>query len=103
MKLPETVCIAIDGPNGLLDLGGYHWGDDIMFDSATGGLDADAGLKGSNILLRKILEDSLINKCGYEPRAILFFGFGQGGLLALFTACTILQHYSLGHRSDDVA
>ncbi|KAK5162909.1 uncharacterized protein LTR77_011070 [Saxophila tyrrhenica] len=83
MNLPETVCISIQGPQGLLDLGGFHWGDDIIFDSTSGGLDPDAGFKQSTKLLRSIVQDGLIGKCGYKAREIVFFGFGQGGMAAL--------------------
>lgn len=82
MNLPETVCISIQGPQGLLDLGGFHWGDDIIFDSTSGGIDADAGFKQSNKLLKSIVQDALTEKCGYKTRE-MFFGFGQGGMAAL--------------------
>ncbi len=86
MNLPETACISVQGPQGLLDLGGFHWGDDIIFDSNNGGLDADAGFKQSTVLLKLIVKDVLVAKCGYKPREIIFFGFGQGGMAALNTA-----------------
>ena len=76
----------MQGPQNLLDLGGYHWGDDIIFDSTTGGIDPDAGFKQSTELLRSLVEDSLIAKCGYKARDIIFFGFGQGGMAALNVA-----------------
>jgi predicted esterase len=90
MNLPETVCISVQGPNNLLDLGGFHWGDDIVFDSTSGGLDADAGFKQSKELLLKLVQDGLIEKCGYLPRELMFFGFGQGGMAALNIAGTML-------------
>lgn len=84
MNLPETACISICGPQGLLDLGGFHWGDEIMFDSNSGGLDADAGfLQSTEVLKSLIIKDVLIEKCGYTLREIMFFGFGQGGMAAL--------------------
>lgn len=86
MNLPETACISVRGPKALLDLEGAHWGDDIIFDSTTGGLDADSGLKESTELLKILIKEVLIDKCGYQPREIVFFGFGQGGMVALSTA-----------------
>ena len=83
MNLPETVCISIQGPHPLLDLGGFHWGDDIIFDSTSGGLDFDAGFQRSTKLLKDLVTDVLITKCGYQFREIVFFGFGQGGMVAL--------------------
>ena len=83
MNLPETACVSIQGPQGLLDLGGFHWGDDIIFDSTSGGLDADSGFKQSTKLLTDIVNDVLLGKCGYASREIMMFGFGQGGMAAL--------------------
>ena len=86
MNLPETACVSVRGPKALLDLEGAHWGDDIIFDSTTGGLDADSGLKESTELLRILIKEVLVEKCGYTPREIVIFGFGQGGMVALSTA-----------------
>lgn len=86
MNLPETVCISIQGPANLLDLDGFHWGDDIIFDSSNGGLDADAGFKQSTKSLKEDVQDVLIAKCGYKLREILVLGFGQGGMAALSLA-----------------
>lgn len=89
MNLPETAGLAIRGPKALLDLEGAHWGDDIIFDSTTGGLDADSGLKDSTELLRILTKEVLMEKCGFQPREIVFFGLGQGGMVALSTAGTL--------------
>lgn len=89
MNLPETAGLAIRGPKALLDLEGAHWGDDIIFDSITGGLDADSGLKESTELLRILTKEVLMEKCGFQPREIVFFGLGQGGMVALSTAGTL--------------
>ena len=86
MNLPETVCISVRGQNNLLDLGGFHWGDDIIFDSTSGGLDADSGFKQSTEMLVKLVNEGLIEKCGFKAREVMFFGFGQGGIAALQTA-----------------
>ena len=87
MNLPETVGISIQGPSTLLDLGGKHWGDDIIFDSTTGGLDPDAGFKQSTKLLTQVIEEVLMGKCEYATREILIFGFGQGGMVGLEVGC----------------
>ena len=86
MNLPETACVSVRGPKALLDLEGAHWGDDIIFDSTTGGLDADSGLKESTELLKILIKETLLDKCGYAPRDIVIFGFGQGGMVALSAA-----------------
>ncbi|KAH9822087.1 putative hydrolase [Teratosphaeria destructans] len=89
LNLPETACISVQGPANLLDLDGFHWGDDIIFDSGNGGLDADAGFKLSTALLKGLIEDDLMETCGYKAGEIVVFGFGQGGMLALMTALAI--------------
>jgi predicted esterase len=93
MNLPETACISIQGPQGLLDLGGFHWGDDIIFDSSNGGLDPDAGFKQSTTLLKGVVQDVLIQKCGYKMREIMVFGFGQGGMAGLNLAGSQISYY----------
>lgn len=92
MNLPETCCLSIQGPANLLDLGGFHWGDDIIFDSNNGGLDSDAGFKTTTKLLKQIVEEGLIGKCGYQAREVVLFGFGQGGMAALEYAGESLQN-----------
>lgn len=82
MNLPETACISVQGPQNLLDLGGFHWGDDLIFESTSGGLDVDAGFKQTNKLLDSAVK-ALLENCGYKHREVLFFGFGQGGMAAL--------------------
>lgn len=89
LNLPETACISLRGPKALLDLEGAHWGDDIIFDSSNGGLDADAGLKESTELLKVLINEVLVGKCGYEAREVMMFGFGQGGMAALSTAVAL--------------
>ncbi|MCJ1385432.1 hypothetical protein MMC17_008555 [Xylographa soralifera] len=88
LALPETACISLQGPSPLpFDLGGFHWGDDIIFDQATGQMDFDAGFLKITRILTSMIE-ALVNKCGYQPREIFFFGFGQGGMAALATAAS---------------
>ena len=71
----------------LFDLGGYHWGDDIVFDQNSGQMDLDTGFSKAVMMIReKLILDDLVAKCGYEPRDITLFGFGQGGMAALAIA-----------------
>ncbi|KAI5851291.1 Phospholipase/Carboxylesterase-domain-containing protein [Morchella snyderi] len=84
LNLPETACLAIKGPTPLpFDITGFHWGDDIIFDQSTGGLDGDSGFKRTRKLLREVVDESLVKKCGWNPRSIFFLGFGQGGMVAV--------------------
>ncbi|KAK5107944.1 hypothetical protein LTR62_000549 [Meristemomyces frigidus] len=98
LNLPETACLAIQGPLPLLDLAGFHWGDDILFDSNGGGLDADAGFRQSTAVLRRVVEEGLVAKCGYQAREIMILGFGQGGMAALHLAVTL--HSSTPTRGE---
>ena len=88
LHLPETTVITVQAPTPLpFDLGGFHWGDDVAFDTSTGGLDMDAGLTRSTaILANDVIRKILIQKCGYRLREILILGFGQGGMAGLMTA-----------------
>ncbi|KAF2166357.1 hypothetical protein M409DRAFT_23548 [Zasmidium cellare ATCC 36951] len=88
LNLPETCCFSLQGPATLLDLEGFHWGDDIIFDSTNGGLDSDAGFNKTNEILKSVVQDVLVGKCGYREREVLILGFGQGGMAALNYAAT---------------
>jgi len=83
--LPETACISLQAPLPLpFNLGGYHLGDDIIFDQSTGQMDFDTGFAKATVVLTDLLS-VLMDSCGYQPREILLFGFGQGGMAALAT------------------
>ena len=85
LALPETVCISLQGPRPLpFDLGGYHWGDDIIFNQVTGQMDYDTGFTKMTDIITSITE-RLVENCGYQPREIFMFGLGQGGMAALAT------------------
>lgn len=88
LQLPETACLSVRAPTPLpFDLGGFYWGDDILIDEATGEMDYDSGFtKSTPLLLEKLISQCLIEKCGYRPREVLLFGFGQGGMVALDVA-----------------
>lgn len=72
------------------DLGGFHWGDDMIFDQNTGEMDMDTGFKtSSRLVLDKVIREGLIGKCGYKAREIVVFGFGQGGMVGLQAAAEL--------------
>ena len=91
LTLPETTCISLQAPTPLpFDLGGFHWGDDITFDQASGQIDVDTGFtKAVKMIKEDIIESGLVEKCGYKPRDIMLFGFGQGAMAALATAASM--------------
>jgi predicted esterase len=59
----------------------------MVFDQNTGEMDMDTGFKASTrLVLDKVIREGLIGKCGYKPREIVIFGFGQGGMVGLQAA-----------------
>ncbi|KAE8152527.1 Alpha/Beta hydrolase protein [Aspergillus avenaceus] len=88
INLPETLVLTVQAPAPLpFDLHGFHWGDDVSFDSSTGALDMDAGFaKSLRVLLDDVVRGVLVRKCGYALREIMLLGFGQGGMLGLLAA-----------------
>ncbi|CAG8028309.1 unnamed protein product [Penicillium nalgiovense] len=88
IRLPETTIVTVQGTAPLpFDLGGFHWGDDVSFDSATGALDMDAGLtRSTKTIVSDVVRGALVQKCGYALREIMVLGFGQGGMAALAIA-----------------
>ncbi|RDW61884.1 alpha/beta hydrolase [Aspergillus mulundensis] len=91
LSLPETTVLTIRAPNPLpFDLPGFHWGDDINFDSRTGALDMDAGFdKVTRLLLKDVISDVLVGICGYKLNEILVWGFGQGGMVGAVLAASL--------------
>ncbi|KAL8656402.1 MAG: hypothetical protein Q9226_002680 [Calogaya cf. arnoldii] len=91
LSLPETTCISIQAPSPLpFDLGGFHWGDDITFDQSKGTMDYDTGFsKSTSILKEDVIETILLQRCGYKPRNIFCFGYGQGGMVAIATVLAL--------------
>ncbi|GFN18009.1 alpha/beta hydrolase [Aspergillus tubingensis] len=87
LNLPETTVLTLQAPTPLpFDLGGFHWGDDITF-SPAGDLDMDAGFtRSTNTIIKEVIVDTLIKKCGYRGRDIVVFGIGQGGMVGLEVA-----------------
>ncbi|KAF2816275.1 phospholipase/Carboxylesterase superfamily protein [Mytilinidion resinicola] len=93
LSLPETACISIQAPKPLpFDLGGFHWGDDIVFDQASGEMDVDTGFKSSTrLVLDDVIRKGLVEKCGYKPRDIVIFGFAQGAMVGLQVAAELIE------------
>jgi len=91
LALPETCCVSLRGLTPLpFELGGFHWGDDIMFDPADEGIEYDTGFaKAMKTVGQNVIEDALVKKCGYQPREIMLFGLGQGGMAALAIAASM--------------
>lgn len=88
LNLPETVCISLQAPTPLpFDIGGFHWGDDIVFDQASGQMDVDTGFeKASKMIGQVVIDEYLVRKCGFARREVVLFGFGQGGMAAMGAA-----------------
>ncbi|OJI81878.1 hypothetical protein ABZX51_001843 [Aspergillus tubingensis] len=100
LNLPETTVLTLQAPTPLpFDLGGFHWGDDITF-SPAGDLDMDSGFtRSTNTIIKEVIVDTLLKKCGYRGRDIVVFGIGQGGMVGLEVA----RHFetSLGGEDGD--
>jgi len=89
LNLPETLCITLQGPTPLPLplLEGFHWGDDLLVDQSSGDLDPDSGFsKSTQLVTQEVIENVLLSKCGFKPREIMLFGFGQGGMATLAIA-----------------
>lgn len=101
VNLPGVLAISVRGisplPPSLLgapiDSGptrNFHWGDDVNLAPHTDGLDSDPGFsKAADLILNRLIKVTLVNQCGWELSDILFFGYGQGGSLALGLASKI--------------
>lgn len=88
LALPETACISLQGPTPLpFDLGGFHWGDDIVFDQGSGAMEFDTGFgKATRMLGEDVIMKVLVGKCGFSSREVFIFGFGQGGMVGIDVA-----------------
>lgn len=103
MNLPGVLAISVRGTNPLPPalLGEapnsgpprhFHWGDDLNLATHADALDADPGFtKAANLIIDRLVRDTLVDKCGWELADILLFGFGQGGSLALGLASKIRE------------
>ena len=88
LNLSETTIVTIQAPTPLpFDLPGFHWGDDVEFDSRTGDLDMDAGFdRAVKVVVEEVVFGVLVGKCGCRMREIMMLGFGQGGMVGLVAA-----------------
>lgn len=94
LALPGVFSIAIRGPSPLppsllglpLDAGptaNWHWGDDIIL-TGDGDLDPDPGFtKATDLVLRQVVDEVLVGRCGWERGDVMVFGYGQGGTVGL--------------------
>jgi predicted esterase len=96
--LPEE--LAAGGPDG--HPGFWHWGDDLTVNEATGDIDEDPGFTGAETrIMDTLIKGVLLDKCGWELSDILFFGFGQGGSLALGLASRLRAAPRVEEVTDD--
>lgn len=112
INLPGVLGISVRGTSPLppallglpLDSGpprNFHWGDDLNLGSS-GGLDADPGYtKAADLVLNRLIRETLMDKCGWELSDILFFGYGQGGSLALGLASKIREGPQVEEVKED--
>ncbi|KAI9828324.1 MAG: hypothetical protein M1832_002752 [Thelocarpon impressellum] len=98
LALPETACIALQGPAPLpFDLDGFRWGDDMLFDEATGEMDLDTGFEDAlRIVERDVIAKGLVENCGFRRREIVLMGYGQGAMAALAVAAADPSAEELG-------
>lgn len=61
----------------------------MLVDEGRGELDVDAGFKISGEVLGRVVREVLVERCQFPARNILFYGFGQGGMLTLHLASLI--------------
>lgn len=62
----------------------FHWGDDLTLDPSSGDLDPDPGFKkAADLIMNRLVRETLLQRCGWELSDILLFGYGQGGSLAV--------------------
>lgn len=108
LALPGVLGVAVRGTNPLPpallglepDYDGptnhFHWGDDLKLGS-DGELEQDPGFeKAKGLVLGKLVKEVLVEKCGWETRDILLFGFGQGGSFALGLASMVRIGLNVG-------
>ncbi|VUC22584.1 unnamed protein product, partial [Clonostachys rosea] len=81
---------------------GFHWGDDLLMDEGSGELDGDPGFaRARDLILGELVRGVLIGKLGWEMSDVMFFGFGQGGSLALGLASQLRVQPKVVEVSDD--
>ncbi|KAI3391913.1 hypothetical protein diail_6615 [Diaporthe ilicicola] len=113
LNLPGVLGISVRGINPLppsllglpLDSGpprNFHWGDDLNLAPTPTGLDADPGFtKATDLILNRLIRETLVEKCGWTLSDILLFGYGQGGSLALGLASKIREGPQVEEVKED--
>lgn len=89
LKLPSTLTLTLQAPMPIpVPEAGTHWGDDLILDTSTGTIDTDSATFNTSTKLcaKDVVNDILIKKCGFKPREIMIFGYGQGASVALATS-----------------
>ncbi len=81
-KQPESVFILLRGLQPVRPgRHRYHWAD------ANGTVD-EGFINTTKVVLKDMIQDGLMAKCGFQPRDVVILGHGQGGTAALATtAC----------------
>ena len=111
LNLPGVLAISVRGtapvPAAILGNGDsgrhFHWGDDLTLDQSTGELDADPGFDAAaRLVIDKLVKETLVAKCGWEMNDVIFFGFGQGGSLALGLATRLAAGQTVVDVTDGV-
>lgn len=113
LALPGVMGISVRGvtplPPALLGLSDddemptrhFHWGDDLAISSTTGELELDPGFtKSTDAVLQKLIRGVLIEKCGWDTRDMLMFGYGQGGSVALGLASRLRDNEQVPGAAD---
>ncbi|KAL5604197.1 hypothetical protein BROUX41_002178 [Berkeleyomyces rouxiae] len=86
VRAPFPVPLAF-APDDTSGAGSFHWGDDILVDPSSGGIDPDPGFaRAVGIVWDELVDAVLLRACGWSTRDIMLFGFGQGGSFALALA-----------------
>lgn len=113
VNLPGVLAITVRGTSPVppamlgepLDSGPprhFHWGDDLNLSAHADGLDPDPGFtKAADLVVNRLVTDTLVEKCGWELADILLFGFGQGGSLALGLASKVREEPRIEEIKDD--
>jgi predicted esterase len=89
LNLPSTLTLTLQAPIPIpVPDAGTHWGDDLVMDTSTGTIDADGPSfnTSTKLLAEDVINNILIKKCGFKPREIMIFGYGQGASVALATS-----------------
>ncbi|CAN8096087.1 unnamed protein product [Discula destructiva] len=113
MNLPGVLAITVRGTNPIppamlglsLDSGPprhFHWGDDLNLASHGDGLDTDPGFsRAFDLVMGRLVRETLLDKCGWQLSDILLFGFGQGGSLALGLASKVREGLKVEEIQED--